>query len=141
MIDKAEKLQVYLENQSIGRFEVQEQGDQQQSVVFRSMVSLEQNLLPVGIIVDATLFTIVRVKLIENRLDDRNILEAYRCITTANCRNKIAKYYMTPDMTIFADACIPAEKGAFSPKLVVDMLHLMLQDVQQELPAFIDILQ
>ena len=140
MLKKAESLYKYLAEQNIGNFNVQELDNEQQSVIFQSTFPLDKNLMPVGIIVDTTIFTIIRIKLVENLLDDRNILEAYRCITKANGRNKIAKYYITPDMTIYVDACIPQEEPVFSPKLVVDILHLMLQNIRQELPILLEML-
>ena len=138
MLKKAESLYKYLAEQNIGNFNVQELDNEQQSVIFQSTFPLDKNLMPVGIIVDTTIFTIIRIKLVENLLDDRNILEAYRCITKANCRNKIAKYYITPDMTIYADACIPQEENAFSPKLVINILRIMLQNIRQELPLLLE---
>lgn len=62
MNSKAEAFKNYLDGNDLGAFEIQEvEGDEQGTVIFRSNVSTEGQQLPTIVLVDDSVFTMIRI--------------------------------------------------------------------------------
>ena len=129
MVKQAKRYQEFLEKNNVQGFAVQELGDEADSVMFRSNILVRGQELPLAVIFDKSIFTIIRVNLAPKAVNDSNMFEVTNLMMRLNSRNKAVKYYLAADASIVMDCVIPAFAGQFSPKLVQSMLQLACGEV------------
>ena len=73
MNNKAEQFNAFLEDQKITVFQMEElEGNEQHTVVFRSFLGVEGQQLPTIVIIDDSIFSIIRVQIAPQALKDEN---------------------------------------------------------------------
>ena len=73
MNNKAEQFNAFLEEQKIKVFQMEElEGNEQHTVVFRSFLGVEGQQLPTIVIIDDSIFSIIRVQIAPQALKDEN---------------------------------------------------------------------
>lgn len=60
MNQKAERLQAYFAEKNLNFFQVQEMTDEFNTVLFRSNIEIQKQVLPTVIVTDDTIWTIIR---------------------------------------------------------------------------------
>ena len=76
MNKKAEAFNAYLKEKDIQAFAVEElEGDEQKTVVFRSHITTEGQQLPTLVILDESMFAMLRVQITPKALSEENELE------------------------------------------------------------------
>ncbi|WP_407396812.1 hypothetical protein [Anaerovibrio sp.] len=106
MNKKAEAFKGYLEEKDIKVFEVEELDDQQQTVVFRSSITTEGHQLPTIVILDESIFAMVRVQISPKALSDDNQLELLKLINDESATYKPFKVYLNGDGDLMLDVCL-----------------------------------
>lgn len=106
MDKKAEAFKGYLEEKDIKVFEVEELDDQQQTVVFRSSITTEGHQLPTIVILDESIFAMVRVQISPKALSDDNQLELLKLINDESATYKPFKVYLNGDGDLMLDVCL-----------------------------------
>lgn len=106
MNKKAEAFKGYLEEKDIKVFEVEELDDQQQTVVFRSSITTEGHQLPTIVILDESIFAMVRVQISPKALSDDNQLELLKLINDESATYKPFKVYLNSDGDLMLDVCL-----------------------------------
>lgn len=134
---QAKRYQEFLEKNNVQGFAVQELGDEADSVMFRSNILVRGQELPLAVIFDKSIFTIIRVNLAPKAVNDSNMFEVTNLMMRLNSRNKAVKYYLAADASIVMDCVIPAFAGQFSPKLVQSMLQLACGEVMAHYGEFL----
>lgn len=137
MVKQAERFAAFLQKENIQGFVVQELDDAAQSVLFRSTLMLEGRQLPIAVIFDNSIFTIIRVNLAVNAVNEQNDYELVHLMMRLNSRNKALKYYMAADTSLVLDCSIPALPGQFSPKLIQTLLQLVVDEVKKHYREFL----
>ena len=137
MVKQAKRYQEFLEKNNVQGFVVQELGDEAESVMFRSNILVRGQELPLAVIFDKSIFTIIRVNLAPKAVNDNNMFEVTNLMMRLNSRNKAVKYYLAADASIVMDCVIPAFAGQFSPKLVQSMLQLACGEVMAHYGEFL----
>ena len=137
MVKQAKRYQEFLEKNNVQGFAVQELNDEAESVMFRSNILVRGQELPIAVIFDKSIFTIIRVNLAPKAVNDSNMFEATNLMMRLNGRNKAVKYYLAADASIVLDCVIPAFAGQFSPKLVQAMLQMVCGEVIEHYGEFI----
>ncbi len=130
MVEAAEKYREYLHKNKLGNFQIEELRDDQDSVIFRSVVSVHGQYIPLAVIFDNTIYTMIRANLASKALNDENGYEVSNYIMRLNHANKLLKYYMAPDTSVLLDACIPSLPGEFSPELVQTLLSVFVKEIE-----------
>lgn len=106
MNKKAEAFKNYLEEKEINVFEVEELDDKQLTVVFRSSITTEGNQLPTIVILDESIFAMIRVQISPKALKDSNQLELLKLINDESAAYKPFKVYFNGDGDLMLDVCL-----------------------------------
>lgn len=106
MNKKAEKFKNYLAEKEIKVFEVEELDDEQQTVVFRSSITTEGHQLPTIVILDESLFAMIRVQISPKALTDGNQLELLKLLNDESATYKPFKAYLNGDGDLILDVCL-----------------------------------
>lgn len=106
MNKKAEAFKSYLDEKEIKVFEVEELDDELQTVVFRSSITTEGHQLPTIVILDESIFAMVRVQISPKALSDNNQLELLKLINDESATYKPFKVYLNGDGDLMLDVCL-----------------------------------
>jgi len=135
---KAEKFKQYLAGRGIPdeAFDVEELEDELHTVLFRSQIEVEGDNLPIVIVLDDSMYGIVRVRVAANALRAGHELELLQKINDINKRFKLFKYYVYEDNALMLD-CVLVNSGANldcdAAYTVVDVLMRHITDDYKEL--------
>ena len=103
MNTKAENFQKYLTEKNITCFTTEEIAeDKLHTVVFRSSINLNNQLLPMGIILDDSIYSLIRVQIAPNVQNKDKLLAFF---DELNAKYKAFKYY-TNDSGVYLNACV-----------------------------------
>ena len=111
MNKNAEAFKDFLKEKNIDVFEMEElEGDQQQTVVFRSRITTEGQQLPTVVILDESIFALVRVQISPKALTESNQLALLKMVNEESASYKPFKFYLTKDGDLMMDVCIVLEE-------------------------------
>ena len=107
MNKNAEAFKAYLEEKDIKVFEVEElEGDNQETAVFRSHITTEGQQLPTAVILDTSVFALVRVQISPKALTEANQLELLKMVNEESAAYKPFKLYLNRNGDLMLDVCI-----------------------------------
>ncbi|MDL2281386.1 YbjN domain-containing protein [Selenomonadales bacterium OttesenSCG-928-I06] len=132
---KAEKFQEFLKEQQITVFEVEEITDDFNSVVFRSRMEVENQMLPTIVILDDSIYALLRIQIAEKLVKDSNKAAVWELINELNQKYKIFKYYVTEDGSLVLDCCMPCTNDTFEGNMVRMIIDVALQHLIEFYPA------
>ena len=110
---KAEVFNKYLEEKEIKAFQVEEIADDaQHTVVYRSHIEVEGQQLPTLVLLDDSVFSMVRVQIAPQALTAENELELQRLASEYNMKFKPFKLYFDQNGALVLDVCLlmPGQK-------------------------------
>ena len=113
MNTKAEVFSKYLEDKEIKAFQVEEIADDaQHTVVYRSHIEVEGQQLPTLVLLDDSVFSMVRVQVAPQALTEENELELQRMVSEYNMKFKPFKLYFDQNGALVLDVCLltPGQK-------------------------------
>lgn len=140
MNSEAIKFATYLENNNVDSFNVEELADDHNSVIFRSSFIVHGQYIPMGIIIDDTIFAIIRVNIAVRAVTDDNYFEIFNLIMRLNNKSKLFKYYLTPDLSIILDICVPYEEGHIPCELLHRLVFVAAQELETRYRDFMELL-
>lgn len=118
MNKNAEAFKAYLEEKDIQVFEVEElEGDNQETAVFRSHITTEGQQLPTAVILDTSVFALVRVQISPKALTEANQLELLKMVNEESAAYKPFKLYLNRNGDLMLDVCLVIDeelKGTWS---------------------------
>ena len=104
---KAEVFNKYLEEKEIKAFQVEEIADDaQHTVVYRSHIEVEGQQLPTLVLLDDSVFSMVRVQVAPQALTEENELELQRMVSEYNMKFKPFKLYFDQNGALVLDVCL-----------------------------------
>lgn len=107
MNKKAEAFAAYLKEKDIKVFAVDElEGDAQNTVVFRSHITAEGQQLPTVVILDDSMFALVRVQITPKALSEENQLELLKMVNEESAGYKPFKLYLNKAGDLLLDVCL-----------------------------------
>jgi len=99
-----------LEEKDIKVFEMEElEGDSQQTVVFRSHITTEGQQLPTIVILDESIFALIRVQISPKALTEANQQELLKMINDESAAYKPFKLYLNQAGDLMLDLCLVIE--------------------------------
>lgn len=137
---EAAKFATYLKNNNVDSFNVEELADEHNSVIFRSSFIVHGQYIPMGIIIDDTIFAIIRVNIAVRAVTDDNYFEIFNLIMRLNNKSKLFKYYLTPDLSIILDICVPYEEGHIPCELLHRLVFVAAQELETRYRDFMELL-
>ena len=126
---KALDFQEFLVDNNINVFSTESLEDEYQTVMFRSRIEAKGQILPMAILIDTSIFTIIRTQIVTGiTADKRPRLEHY--LNELNTQYKIFKYYLRDDGVIYLDICLPYVDETFDSKMIQLMLSILVQHLE-----------
>ena len=126
---KALDFQEFLVDNNTNVFSTESLEDEYQTVMFRSRIEAKGQILPMAILIDTSLFTIIRTQIVTGiTADKRPRLEHY--LNELNAQYKIFKYYLRDDGVIYLDICLPYVDETFDSKMIQLMLSILVQHLE-----------
>ncbi len=111
MNKKAEAFKKYLEEKDIKSFEIEElEGDEQKTAVFRSYITTEGQQLPTLVILDESIFALLRVQIAPRALAEENQLELLKKVNEETSAYKPFKLYLNKDGDLMLEVCLVIEE-------------------------------
>ncbi len=129
---KAKKFEEYCREHDMTCFVREDLFDENGSVLFRSAIQADDYAVSFAVIVDESIFTIIRVQMAENFIRPENREAVMDYINLMNRSYKIFKYVVVEDGTVFLDSCIPSTDEFFDMKLVHVILDTIVSHVMEE---------
>lgn len=134
MIEAAKTFEEYIKKENITGFQIREAGDDRSTTIFESEIEVEGRRLPIVVIIDATAYATIRIRLAKNAVDDTNAMLLTGWLMRQNQDSRLVKFYLTSDTTILADVVIPHNPDAFDPEVMVSVLRVFIRDITKLMP-------
>ncbi|WP_276676756.1 LktC family protein [Selenomonas artemidis] len=140
MTEAAKAFEEYIKKENITGFQIREPGDERQTTVFESELEIEGRRLPILVIIDATAYATVRIRLAQNAVDDTNAMLLTGWLMRQNQDSRLVKFYLTSDTTIIADVVVPHAPEQFDPDVMGSVLRVFVRDITALIPELIQLL-
>jgi len=134
VIEAAKAFEEYIKEENITGFRIRETGDERQTAVFESELEIEGRRMPILVIIDATAYATVRIRLAQNAVDDTNAMLLTGWLMRQNQESRLVKFYLTSDTAIIADVVVPHDPEAFDPGVMVSVLRVFIRDITALMP-------
>ena len=133
MNKKAEAFKKYLDEKKITCFAIDKiDNDKLNTVVFRSYIEVEGQQLPTIIILDSSIYGMIRVRVANNVLNENNEVGVLKEINKLNRQFKVFKYYFTEDGSLFLDCCLLNKTGQADGDMIYTVLDVIIKHLQKE---------
>ncbi len=129
---KAVKFEEYTQKNNLNFFVKNEVHDEADTVVFQSQLKVEGQTVPVGIITDNTIYTIIRVQVGAGLVKEGNSAKVLDYLNQLNRSYKVFKYVASEDGGIFLDACLPSTNESFDAEIVRVVLDVVVDHLNSE---------
>lgn len=129
---KAQKFEQYTKANKLDYFVKNPVHDEADTVVFQSQIQVEGQRIPMGIITDSTIYTIIRVQVGSGLVKESNKNEFLEYLNALNRSYKVFKYVAADDGSVFLDACLPSTNESFNPEIVRVVLDVVVDHLNSE---------
>ena len=140
MTEAAKAFEEYIKKENITGFQIREAGDERNTVIFESEIEVEERRLPIALIIDATAYATIRIRLAQNAVDDTNAMLLTGWLMRQNQDSRLVKFYLTSDTTIIADVVVPHAPEQFDPDVMGSVLRVFVRDITALMPELIQLL-
>ena len=134
MIEAAKTFEEYIKQENITGFQIREAGDDRSTTIFESEIEVEGRRLPIVVIIDATAYATIRIRLAQNAVDDTNAMLLTGWLMRQNQDSRLIKFYLTSDTAILADVVVPHNPAAFDPEVMTSVLRVFIRDITKLMP-------
>ena len=133
MNQKAEIFLNYLDEKKIENvFAIEEMpNDDWESSKFRSNIDIGGNKLPVGVILDNSIYGMIRILIAPNARTDENELAVLRVVNEYNKKYKSFKYYFDDKGSLVLDICILSAEGERLGDLIYAMFDVIINHLNE----------
>lgn len=128
---KAEKFVKMLKENKIEVFHQEEIQDELKMVLFRSVMEIEGQRLPIVILIDDSIYVICRTLVAGKCVNEENRAEVYRHLNGLNSSYKIFKYFVSENGEIVMDVCLPTTVEQFEPNMVRAIIDLSVKNLEE----------
>ena len=127
--EKALKFQSFLVDNNINVFSTESLEDEYETVLFRSRIEVRGQMLPMVIIIDKSVFTIIRTQIVTG-IEDAQADKLKTYLNDLNREFKIFKYYLREDGNVYLDICLPFVDESFDSQMVQLMLSILVKHLE-----------
>lgn len=133
MNSKAESFKAYLNEKNITSFTIDEiKNDQLNSVVFRSNIEINGQQLPTIVILDSSIYGMIRVLVAPKVLNDKNEAGLLKEINVLNKAYKSFKYYFDNEGSLILDCCVLLKEDSADGNLLYTMFEVIIKNLSNE---------
>ncbi|WP_371366978.1 hypothetical protein SRRS_11200 [Sporomusa rhizae] len=133
---KVAAFEQYLVDNKVEGFTTRVVNDQLNSVVFHSNLAVKGQNLPVAVIIDDSVYTMIQVQVIGDAGSQKSMQELAVYANELNQTYRMLKYLVTAEGNLDVSCCVASDHDKFEPKLVIGILDQILQHLNQEYPNF-----
>jgi predicted type IV restriction endonuclease len=133
-LSKNEKFIKFLEEKGIQCFQKEEIQDELGTTAFRSYLEVEGQNLPVVVITDSSIYTVIRVLIAVKLVKKHNLNQVLDYCNELNRQYKVFKYYVTEEGDLCLDSCIVSTKETFTGDLVYTVIDVILKHLTEYYP-------
>ncbi|MCH4167227.1 MAG: YbjN domain-containing protein [Megasphaera sp.] len=138
MNEKAERFQQQLETLQITSFKTAEMLGPMHPVVFYSHLDIAKQLLRLQVILDDSIYAIVRIYVAEGIVTGARKYRTLKVLNEYNKQYKLFKYYITDEKDIVFECNLTVETDTFQPQRIRQVIALAGGHLQKEYDALID---
>lgn len=132
MNKKAELFQDYLKGKDIHAFTVEEiQGDPLNTAVFRSHIRVNGAELPAIVILDSSIYCMIRILVAPKALREDNKLALLELMDGYNRQYKSFKYYTDREGNLVLDTCILFKTGEADGDMIYTMFGVIIRHLEE----------
>jgi len=129
---KAESFKSYLDNAKVDAFVVEEIADDAlNTVVFRSHLDIGGNQLPTIVILDDSIYAMIRVLVAPKVESEEAVQKVQALLNDFNKQYKSFKYYLDNDNAIVLDTCLLTEGDKINGDLVYAMFEVLINHLNE----------
>jgi hypothetical protein len=133
MNKKAQIFKEYLQEKNINCFQVQEiANDAVNTVVFRSTIAVENQELPTAVILDNSIFAMIRVRIANLAVNEEKQAALTQYLNDINSQYKIFKYYLTQDGSLVLDSYILNKPEEVDGDMIYTVLDIIIKHLVAE---------
>lgn len=132
MNKKAELFQDYLKEKQITAFTVDEiKDDALNTVVFRSHIDVGGNQLPTLVILDSSIYCMIRLLVAPKSLRDDNKEAVLELMNGYNKKYKSFKYYADDEGNLVMDTCVLFKDGEADGDMIYTMFNVIINHLNE----------
>lgn len=129
--ERSRLFQSFLEREELNCFDVKELNDENNTVIFRAYIKTELGSMPAFVILDNSIYSIVRVTVGYGVVNGDNEGPLSVFLNQENAKYKSFKLYIDrEDDSLYLDCVYMATEGKFEPELV----YVLLQQLVEYIP-------
>lgn len=132
MNKKIEQFDKMLEENKISAFVTEKFKDDLHTVAYRSNMEIKGQDLPMALMLDDSIYTVIHVVIALNVANDDNKVKIAGCLNDFNRQFKSFKYYISENNDVLLDCCIPSSDEHFDTELVRAMLDVILKHLEEK---------
>lgn len=133
MNKKAELFKAFLDERKINVFQMLEvPNDQLNTVVFRSNIEVEGQKLETVLLLDNSIYNIIRVRVADGALKAANEVALIKAINEMNAKYKVFKYYFVEGGNLILDACVPSRAGEIDPEMLLTVMDVIVKHLAED---------
>ena len=127
MIKKAEDFKLYLEKNNVTSFQMEEiSNDANSTVVFRTHVTIKGQQLPSALILDNSIFAMIRIQISPQALTSENELPLSKILNAENAKYKPFKLYFNENGDLMLDVCMINKADEIDPQEIFAMYNIVI---------------
>ena len=127
MNSKAEQFKNFLEEREINVFQMEEiEGNEQHAVVFRSFIAVEGQQLPTMVVIDDSMFSIIRVQIVPQVLNKNNVAELMRLANEQNLIYKPFKLFFDARGDLMLDSCLMTDGAKLDGNAIYQLFNVIV---------------
>lgn len=130
--EKAVKFQSFLAENKIEYFGSESRNDELNSVLFRTELPVNGNNLPLLLLTDDSIYTMIKIQVIPKCVSATNKAAVEDKLNRFNIKYKIFKYTITADNDIVLDISVPSVPEHFDERLIMSMIEIALKHLTEE---------
>ena len=132
MNNKAEQFNAFLEEQKIEAFQMEDiEGNEQHTVVFRSFLGVEGQQLPTIVIIDDSIFSIIRVQIVPLALKEENAADLLKMVNRQNTMYKPFKLFFDEQGNLMLDVCLVADNDKLDGNEVYQLFRVIINYLEE----------
>lgn len=135
MNKKAELFKTYLEDRHIDSFLIDDnKQDELHTVIFRSHIDIQGHQLPTIVVLDDSIYGMIRLLVASNAVHDGNEAAILKYINTYNKLFKSFKYYIDDDGDLIMDTCILMKDDEADGEMIYAMFNVIIDHLTESYP-------
>ncbi len=128
MNKKAELFKEYLKKNKIEAFTIEEiEQDELNTAVFRSNLDIHGNKLPTIVILDSSIYAMIRILVAPGMLSKDNEADVLKLVNKYNKQYKSLKYYIDDEGALILDSCIIFKVGELDGDMIYSTFNVIIE--------------